>query len=59
MSLSFWLLGVITHRVEPLSEPSRPFLGQLLPLLPQWMQDVLGQVMDALDYLHQLGIIHR
>ncbi|XP_012884916.1 PREDICTED: serine/threonine kinase-like domain-containing protein STKLD1 isoform X2 [Dipodomys ordii] len=24
-----------------------------------WMQDILGQAMDALDYLHQLGIIHR
>ncbi|XP_069871109.1 serine/threonine kinase-like domain-containing protein STKLD1 isoform X2 [Dipodomys merriami] len=25
----------------------------------RWMQDILGQAMDALDYLHQLGIIHR
>ncbi|XP_042537045.1 serine/threonine kinase-like domain-containing protein STKLD1 isoform X2 [Dipodomys spectabilis] len=24
-----------------------------------WMQDILGQAMDALDYLHQLDIIHR
>uniref|UniRef100_G1RRP5 Serine/threonine kinase like domain containing 1 n=1 Tax=Nomascus leucogenys TaxID=61853 RepID=G1RRP5_NOMLE len=28
-------------------------------LLPQWMQNVLGQVLDALEYLHHLDIIHR
>uniref|UniRef100_H0XAC9 Serine/threonine kinase-like domain-containing protein STKLD1 n=1 Tax=Otolemur garnettii TaxID=30611 RepID=H0XAC9_OTOGA len=26
---------------------------------PKWLQDVLGQVLDALEYLHQLDIIHR
>nr|XP_012637453.1 serine/threonine kinase-like domain-containing protein STKLD1 isoform X2 [Microcebus murinus] len=26
---------------------------------PEWLQDVLGQVLDALDYLHQLDIVHR
>ncbi|XP_019494969.1 PREDICTED: serine/threonine kinase-like domain-containing protein STKLD1 [Hipposideros armiger] len=26
---------------------------------PQWMHRMLGQVLDALDYLHQLDIIHR
>nr|XP_044634393.1 serine/threonine kinase-like domain-containing protein STKLD1 isoform X4 [Equus asinus] len=25
----------------------------------EWMQNMLGQVLDALDYLHQLDIIHR
>ncbi|KAM9642222.1 serine/threonine kinase-like domain-containing protein STKLD1 [Trichechus inunguis] len=25
----------------------------------EWMQNVLGQVLDALEYLHQLDIIHR
>ncbi|XP_048204772.1 serine/threonine kinase-like domain-containing protein STKLD1 [Perognathus longimembris pacificus] len=25
----------------------------------EWMQSILGQAMDALDYLHQLGIMHR
>ncbi|KAM4876499.1 serine/threonine kinase-like domain-containing protein STKLD1 [Thomomys bottae] len=25
----------------------------------KWMQSILGQIMDALDYLHQLGILHR
>ncbi|XP_058528916.1 serine/threonine kinase-like domain-containing protein STKLD1 isoform X3 [Ochotona princeps] len=24
-----------------------------------WLQNVLGQVLDALEYLHQLGIVHR
>ncbi|XP_045145297.1 serine/threonine kinase-like domain-containing protein STKLD1 [Echinops telfairi] len=26
---------------------------------PLWLQNVLGQVLDALDYLHQMNIIHR
>uniref|UniRef100_A0A2K6FXS6 Serine/threonine kinase-like domain-containing protein STKLD1 n=2 Tax=Propithecus coquereli TaxID=379532 RepID=A0A2K6FXS6_PROCO len=26
---------------------------------PEWLQDVLGQVLDALEYLHQLDIVHR
>lgn len=30
-----------------------------LLLSPQWLQIMLGQVLDALDYLHQLDIIHR
>ncbi|XP_062937702.1 serine/threonine kinase-like domain-containing protein STKLD1 [Cynocephalus volans] len=25
----------------------------------EWMQNVLGQVLDALEYLHQLDIVHR
>ncbi|XP_060055341.1 serine/threonine kinase-like domain-containing protein STKLD1 [Erinaceus europaeus] len=25
----------------------------------KWLQNVLGQMMDALDYLHQLNILHR
>ncbi|CAI9175064.1 unnamed protein product [Rangifer tarandus platyrhynchus] len=25
----------------------------------EWLQNTLGQVLDALDYLHHLGIIHR
>ncbi|XP_058528918.1 serine/threonine kinase-like domain-containing protein STKLD1 isoform X5 [Ochotona princeps] len=25
----------------------------------EWLQNVLGQVLDALEYLHQLGIVHR
>ncbi|XP_054376810.1 serine/threonine kinase-like domain-containing protein STKLD1 isoform X25 [Pongo abelii] len=27
--------------------------------LEEWMQNVLGQVLDALEYLHHLDIIHR
>ncbi|KAF7461840.1 Hypothetical predicted protein [Marmota monax] len=26
---------------------------------PKWMQEILGQMLDALEYLHQLSIIHR
>ncbi|KAM5298557.1 LOW QUALITY PROTEIN: serine/threonine kinase-like domain-containing protein STKLD1 [Ctenodactylus gundi] len=26
---------------------------------PQWLQNTLGQVLDALEYLHHLDIIHR
>lgn len=26
---------------------------------PQWLRDMLGQVLDALEYLHRLDIIHR
>ncbi|XP_045419763.1 serine/threonine kinase-like domain-containing protein STKLD1 isoform X5 [Lemur catta] len=26
---------------------------------PEWLQDVLGQVLDALEYLHRLDIAHR
>ncbi|XP_047685680.1 serine/threonine kinase-like domain-containing protein STKLD1 isoform X2 [Prionailurus viverrinus] len=26
---------------------------------PEWMQNMLGQVLDALEYLHHLDIIHR
>uniref|UniRef100_A0A8C9PSA0 Serine/threonine kinase-like domain-containing protein STKLD1 n=1 Tax=Spermophilus dauricus TaxID=99837 RepID=A0A8C9PSA0_SPEDA len=26
---------------------------------PKWMQEILGQMLDALEYLHQLNIIHR
>ncbi|XP_077904693.1 serine/threonine kinase-like domain-containing protein STKLD1 isoform X4 [Ictidomys tridecemlineatus] len=25
----------------------------------EWMQEILGQMLDALEYLHQLSIIHR
>nr|XP_054376808.1 serine/threonine kinase-like domain-containing protein STKLD1 isoform X25 [Pongo abelii] len=28
-------------------------------VIKQWMQNVLGQVLDALEYLHHLDIIHR
>uniref|UniRef100_A0A8D0WWN6 Protein kinase domain-containing protein n=1 Tax=Sus scrofa TaxID=9823 RepID=A0A8D0WWN6_PIG len=30
-----------------------------LLLFPQWVQNILGQVLDALEYLHQQDIIHR
>ncbi|XP_053414131.1 serine/threonine kinase-like domain-containing protein STKLD1 isoform X3 [Nycticebus coucang] len=45
-----------------LVSPTRP--DALSPMLycavhPRWLQDVLGQVLDALEYLHQLDIIHR
>ncbi|KAF7461838.1 Hypothetical predicted protein [Marmota monax] len=28
-------------------------------VIKQWMQEILGQMLDALEYLHQLSIIHR
>lgn len=31
----------------------------LASLPPQWLQNILGQVLDALDYLHHLDLIHR
>lgn len=37
----------------------RPLASWHLSLFLQWMQNMLGQVLDALEYLHQLDIVHR
>lgn len=49
-----------------LSSPRAACEGRVLPgrpsrclFLPQWLQNMLGQVLDAVDYLHHLDVIHR
>ena len=37
----------------------RPLQRGPLSLSPQWMHNVLGQVLDALEFLHRLNIVHR
>ncbi|XP_077904683.1 serine/threonine kinase-like domain-containing protein STKLD1 isoform X3 [Ictidomys tridecemlineatus] len=44
---------------NPTQEVPGPSPCWHLLLFPQWMQEILGQMLDALEYLHQLSIIHR
>ncbi|OBS81645.1 hypothetical protein A6R68_20192, partial [Neotoma lepida] len=37
----------------------RPLPMPLHQLLPQWMHTMLSQMLDAMEFLHQLNIIHR
>ncbi|XP_075841649.1 serine/threonine kinase-like domain-containing protein STKLD1 isoform X3 [Microtus pennsylvanicus] len=52
-------LLILSSAETAFSEVPRP-LPTLHPLLlPQWMHTMLSQLLDAIEYLHQLNIIHR
>ncbi|XP_011904036.1 PREDICTED: serine/threonine kinase-like domain-containing protein STKLD1 isoform X8 [Cercocebus atys] len=50
--------GVPNHRRFPVGDHDSRLFCQSVPEV-HWMQNVLGQVLDALEYLHHLDIIHR
>ncbi|MBZ3873780.1 Serine/threonine kinase-like domain-containing protein STKLD1 [Sciurus carolinensis] len=54
----FELAPVEQHLCGPPLRQSTAFPLLVSPLL-QWVQEILGQVLDALEYLHGLNIIHR
>lgn len=50
---SCWPLGALT---DPRGSCAR---SPGTSLFPQWLQNTLGQVLGALEHLHQLDLIHR
>ena len=63
LARSCWLPRGVPALDEQLRGPQRLSLRPLqrgpLSLSPQWMHNVLGQVLDALEFLHRLNIVHR
>ncbi|XP_027622415.1 serine/threonine kinase-like domain-containing protein STKLD1 isoform X2 [Tupaia chinensis] len=54
------ILNTVEAPGRPVSLPATPSCSAPAVCRPvQWLQNVLGQVLDALEYLHQLGVIHR
>ncbi|XP_058158654.1 serine/threonine kinase-like domain-containing protein STKLD1 isoform X2 [Dasypus novemcinctus] len=56
---SLFLCLVMEHSKDSVQEAIERKRRARAPIDPEWMQEVLGQVLDALEYLHQLGILHR
>lgn len=50
---------MLAHALGTLGSPRSSNPLPSISLTSQWLQNVLGQVLDALEYLHQLGIVHR
>uniref|UniRef100_A0A8D1UJH3 Serine/threonine kinase-like domain-containing protein STKLD1 n=1 Tax=Sus scrofa TaxID=9823 RepID=A0A8D1UJH3_PIG len=56
---SLFLCLVMEHSKDTLQNVIEKKRAARAALESQWVQNILGQVLDALEYLHQQDIIHR
>ncbi|XP_062064384.1 serine/threonine kinase-like domain-containing protein STKLD1 [Lepus europaeus] len=56
---SLWLCLVMDYNKGSLQRAIESKRKAKAAMDAVWLQNVLGQVLDALEYLHQLGIAHR